>query len=428
MDPRFALPAVMTFMLLATLGACRSSEGPEGGKVSIRFSGYAGNPAETELVSKLVADFNRAQSAIHVRYEPVPGPYYPKILTMLASGTAPDVLYLDILYFKPFLAKRKILRPLDDLLATSAMRQADFIPALWSAFRDGERTYGIPKDFNTLALYYNRHSFTQAGLTFPDASWDLQRFRQAAMALTRSGGSAPGGRRSPQVGFALSPDTADRFLPIALMFGARLFGPDGTCTIASPEGVEALEFYTGLKLQDHAAVFPSEVGSSWSGDAFGRQEAAMAFEGSWLTPYLQSAFPALPYGIAQLPRGPAGRSNFLFTVAYVIPQGSRHVEAAWKLIEFLTSEEAQSQVTFALPSRQAVSRRYVAAHPEYRPILEAAAYALPYDFGPEGPRINDRLGVAMQEALLGVKTPKRALEDAARDIDLLTRAARQREP
>lgn len=407
-------PWTALLVLLAVLSGCRPSDSSSGGKVSIRFSGYAGNPAETELMQKLVRDFNRAQGKIHARYEPVPGTYYPKVLTMLASGTAPDVLYLDILYFKPFLAKRKILRPLNDLLAKSTTRPADFIPSLVSAFSDGETIYGIPKDFNTLGLYYNRESFDRAGLAYPDLTWDLDRFRRAAIALTH-----PTERRA-QYGFALAPDTSDRFLPIARMFGAKLFGPDGKCAIASPEGIRALEFYAGLKLVDHAAIFPSEVGSSWSGDAFGRQDAAMAFEGSWLTPYLQTSFPKLPYGVAQLPRGPAGRSNFLFTVAYVIPQSSKHVEAAWKLIEFLTSAEAQAQITFALPSRRAISLQYVAAHAEYRPILEAAAYAQPYDFGPQGPRINDRLGVALQEVLLGVKPAARALEDAARDIDLLT--------
>lgn len=413
MPPFERIRCWMVLVLLVVLSGCRASDRSADGRVAIRFSGYAGNPAETTLMEKLVADFNRSQGEIHARYEPIPGTYYPKVLTMLASGTAPDVLYLDILYFKPFLAKRKILRPLNDFLARSATRSEDFLPSLLAAFREGQTLYGLPKDFNTLGLYYNRESFDRAGLDAPDASWDLSRFRQAAITLTRQ----DAGRK--QYGFALAPDTPDRFLPIAEMFGASLFGPDGKCAIASPEGIRALDFYAGLKRVDHAAIFPSEVGSSFSGDAFGRQDTAMAFEGSWLTPYLKTSFPGLPYGVSELPRGPAGRSNFLFTVAYVIPQSSKHAEAAWKLIEFLTSEAAQAQVTFALPSRTAVSRKYVEDHPEYRPILEAAAYAKPYDFGPQGPRIVDRLGVALQEVLLGVKTSERALQDAARDIDLL---------
>jgi multiple sugar transport system substrate-binding protein len=393
---------------------CREASRPDG-RIRLRLSGYAGNPAETDLMRELVADFNASQHEVVARYEPVPGQYYPKLLTMLASKTAPDVFYLDILYFQPFLAKRSILRPLDDLIASSSIRVSDFIPSLVSAFSDQGKVYGIPKDFNTLGLYYNRESFERAGLAPPDEGWDLARFREAAKRLTRPQGPAP------RYGFAMPPDNADRFLPIAAMFGASLYAPDGSCAIASPQGVQALTFYAGLRRTDQVAIFPSEVGSSWTGDAFGRAQAAMVFEGSWLTPYLAESFPKLGYGVTQLPRGPVGRSNFLFTVAYVIPQSAQHPEAAWKLISYLTSEAAQERITFALPSRTAVSTRFVAKHPAYRPILAAAAYAKPYAFGPRGNRVYDRLGLAMQEVLLGIKSPQQALVDAAAAIDRINR-------
>jgi multiple sugar transport system substrate-binding protein len=147
----------------------------------------------------------------------------------------------------------------------------------------------------------------------------------------------------------------------------------------------------------------------------------MVFEGGWLIPYLRDSFPDVKYGVSELPQGPAGRSNFLFTVAYVIPLSSKHPEAAWKLIEFLTSEPVQARITFALPSRRAVSERYVEQYPEYRPILAGAAYAVPFEFGPKGDRVKDRLGVMVQEVFLGAKSPASALEDAAREIDQINR-------
>lgn len=399
---------------LVLLVACRPAA-REDGRVAIRFSGYAGNPAETELMQRLVAAFNRSQQEVVARYEPVPGSYYPKLLTMLASKTAPDVFYLDLLYFAPFVAKGEILRPLDDFLASGSVRTADFIPELVESFSANGKVYGIPKDFNTLGLYYDRERFDQAGLPYPDATWDLARMRKAAERLTEG---EPPARR---YGFAMPPDNADRYLPIASMYGARLYAPDGSCAIASPEAVEAMAYYAGLRLTDRVAVFPSEIGSSWTGDALGRGRAAMVFEGSWLTPYMAATYPSFSYGVAELPRGPAGRSNFLFTVAYVIPSSSKHAEAAWKLIAYLTSEAAQAQVTFALPSRRAMAERFAARRPAYRPILEAAAYAEPYAFGPQGNRVSERLGRAVQEVLLGGKPPSRALSEAAEAIDRINR-------
>src|SRR5262249_13345631 len=161
----------------------------------------------------------------------------------------------------------------------------------------------------------------------------------------------------------LTHDNADRYLPIAASYGAKLFDDRGKCALADPEGLAAMQYYAGLKLVDHSAIYPSEVGSSWTGDTFGRRAAAMGLEGSWLIPYLKDSSPDVPYGFTELPIGPQGRSNFLFTVAYAIPQSSKHVDAAWRFIEFLTSDTSQSRVTFALPSRKSISARYAESHP-----------------------------------------------------------------
>src|SRR5687768_5473737 len=100
---RKALAALGAAGLGAAMG-CRSRDQAVDGRTVVRLSGYAGNPAETDLMKKLCDDFNASQADVHVVYEPVPGQYYPKLLTMLVADTAPDVFYLDIYRFRPFLS------------------------------------------------------------------------------------------------------------------------------------------------------------------------------------------------------------------------------------------------------------------------------------------------------------------------------------
>lgn len=397
---------------LAGLGVsgCARRTGAADGKVHLRLSGYAGNPAETDLMQKLVGDFNRENPDLSVSYEPVPGQYYPKLLTMLVSRTAPDVFYLDVLWFRPFLAK-KILLPLNGFIANSSTRTEDFLPELVRSFSQEDQVFGIPKDFNALGLFYNTRMFDEANEPVPDETWDLERLRETARRLTR--------KSEARYGFALTHDNVDRILPLVRMFGGSLYGPGGETALASREAVAAMRYYVGLHSEDRSAIYPSEIGTNWTGDAFGREHVAMAFEGSWLVPYLKETFPQVQYGVTELPRGPKARANFLFTVAYAIPRSSAHPEAAWRLIEFLTSDRAQAQVTFALPSRTEACARYVEANPTYRPFLAGAKYADPYEFGPKGARVSARVGVAVQEVFLGVKGPEQALEEASRDVDRL---------
>jgi ABC-type glycerol-3-phosphate transport system substrate-binding protein len=216
---RRSLSWVVTLACAVLIGGCVAGETETGGKVRIRFSGYTGNPAETDLLARLVAEFNGSQPDIEVVYEPVPGQYYPKMLTMLVANTAPDVFYLDIAYFKPFLGK-KIVRPLDDYIAASAMRRHEFIHSLYDAFTHEGRVYGIPKDFNTLALFYNKELFDEANVPHPDSTWDLARLREVSWQLAHADGWRA------RSGFVLTHDDIDRYLPVARMFGATLFDRD----------------------------------------------------------------------------------------------------------------------------------------------------------------------------------------------------------
>lgn len=403
--------AALVFVVLGLGLGCRSTHDSTGGKVRLRFSGYTGNPVETRVMGELVREFNASQSDIEVVYEPIPGQYYPKLLAMLVSETAPDVFYLDVLWFKPFLEKKKILLSLEPFLAKSTMKKADFMEPLVAAFSDRGTSYGIPKDFNTLALFYNKDMFDAAGIPYPDETWDLDRLRDVARKLTKPGGAH---------GLVINHDSIDRFMPIANAYGAELFSAEGHCALASPEATNALSFYTDLKLTDGSAIFPSDVGASFAEDAFGRRMAAMALGGSWMIGYLAESNPDVRYGVTELPRGPKSRSNFLFTVSYSIPQSSRHSAEAFRFIEFLTSEAAQARITWALPSRNGAAERFVEQHPEYAPVRKGAAYARPYEFGPKGNRVSARLGVALQQVFLGANSSGKALHDACDEIDRVT--------
>ena len=44
--------------------------------------------------------------------------------------------------------------------------------------------YGIPRDFDTIALYYNKDLFDKAGVEYPTADWTWDDLRAAAEKLT----------------------------------------------------------------------------------------------------------------------------------------------------------------------------------------------------------------------------------------------------
>ena len=139
-------------------------------KTIVRLSGWASSPSETALLQSLLYQFSVENPDILVKYEPITGDYKQALLTSIASGTEPDIYYVDIFWWLE-LATNDVLLPLDDLMASTSTQRDDFIPVLMDAFTYEGTTYGIAKDFNTLGMFYNKGLFDKAGLEYPTDDW-----------------------------------------------------------------------------------------------------------------------------------------------------------------------------------------------------------------------------------------------------------------
>ncbi|MER3467500.1 MAG: ABC transporter substrate-binding protein, partial [Thermoflexus sp.] len=153
-------------------------------KATVRLSGWAANPQETALLESLLYRCSLKNPDVVVKYEPITGDYWAKIKTLVASGEEPDIYYMDIFQF-PFFVAKGVLVPLDDYMARSGVKREDFIKTLIDAFTgpDG-KVYGIPKDFNTLALFYNKDLFAKAGIPEPNENWTWDDLQEAARRLS----------------------------------------------------------------------------------------------------------------------------------------------------------------------------------------------------------------------------------------------------
>jgi len=101
------------------------------------------------------------------------------------------------------------------------------------------------------------------------------------------------------------------------------------------------------------------------------------------------------------PAGPGGEGNLIFTVAWGMSANTKNSEAAWKVIDFLTSEAAQQQVLesgFALPSRVSLQdSEYLKNNPASAAIFRGALEgAKPFFWGSVGSDVNDQMSKALE--------------------------------
>jgi multiple sugar transport system substrate-binding protein len=358
------------------------------GQTTVRLTGWTSSPAEDTLLNQVLESFMEATPSIKIDHQLVTSDYGPKLQTDIAAGSVADVFYVDSLQ-APDLTSRGVLLPLDDLMAGSGASLEDFYPGLLQPFQFQGTTYGLPKDWSSLAMVYNMDALSAAGVTAPPTTWD--ELKTVAQTLKDAAGE-------PRL---MMPPSWDRYLAFHYAGGGTVLSADGSAVeINTPEGQAALDFYYGL-YQDELSTTPADAGADWPGDGLAKGLADIVFEGNWIFPFLQDSAPDLNFGIAVMPTGPGGQATLGFTVSYSIFGQTQVADAAWEVVNFLTGPDGMAQWTslgLAMPSRPGLADAWLQQFPERKPFLDEGPYAQGWAFGPGGQQFNGD-AVAELEAL-----------------------------
>jgi multiple sugar transport system substrate-binding protein len=235
------------------------------------------------------------------------------------------------------------LSPLDDYVTKSGFDTTQFFDGYASIFKgtDG-KTYGFPKDGNTLALAYNTDIVTAAPKT-------LDELVTLAKSLKGQDGlGAP---------LCLNPGL-DRGLALLYAQGGSLLSADGTASaIETDASKQAVQWYLDL-FKDGLGMTASDLGAGWCGEALGKKSAALVVEGGWVDPYMTSTFPDVKYAWTQVPTGTSGSPvTISFTAAYAIGADAKNKDGAWVALQYLTGKDGMTSWTstgVALPARKDV--------------------------------------------------------------------------
>jgi multiple sugar transport system substrate-binding protein len=391
-----AAPAALA---VATLWRGARSVGAQD-QPTVRLTGWTSSDAENKLFSQIVQD---AQTATNVKidYQPIPSQYATKLQTDIAAGSVADVFYLDSLAAPDFMANKTLLA-LDSYMSEAGVKAEDFYPGLIKAFQYDGTTYGLPKDWSSLAMVYDKKAFADAGIANPPTNWD--ELTAAGKTLLDKTGSAR---------INIPPDPA-RYFAFHYAAGASIISDDGTkIVIDSPEAETALTFYYGM-YKDGIATTPADAGAQWPGDAFAKDLADIVFEGNWVFPFLQENAPDIEFGITEMPTGPVGKATLAFTVSFSIYGNTKVPDAAWSVTNYLTGAEGMAKWTslgLAMPSRPALAQDWLAKFPEREPFLKSGDYAKGWQLGVGGQAFYNDASAVLQSLFAGQIDVKTALQN-----------------
>lgn len=395
---------ILLLLVIISLTGCSSSGAED--ITTITLSGWQSNLNERQLLEQVLKNFESAHANVKVKFEVINDQYMDVIKTRLIGDAAPDVFYLDAID-APLLMKYEVLEPLDSYI-TVDFDLADFESSLLNAFRYNGKIYGLPKDFSTLALFYNKTAFTEVGLTKAPTTWnELREYsKKLTIDINRDG-------RIEQYGFGLAPELARQAFMIKA-FGGRLIDHEGNAAFATPESLKGLQLVVN-QYREHFSAQPSDVGASSGSEMFG-QGTAMVIEGSWAIPYLKDTFPQIEFATAEVPTVNNKKGTMAYTVAYVMNKKAHHKELAWQLISYLTGKDgmkAWANEGLVLPTRKSVLAELgYDQNPLYSPFIVGATYATIWQSGENLPTIFTNFNNQFISALLGEESLLVALKTA----------------
>ncbi len=406
-----------TILAVSLLAAGLSTQALANTEVTI--AGWGGNDVVVlnKLVNDVLAD-DFAKAGLEVKYLAVEGDFSQFITNSLSAGTAPDAFYVDVVFANTLVNSGKVSQNNSSLEKVAA----NMIPSLNSAFTFKGKQYGVAKDFNTIALQYNKDIFDDAEVAYPTNQDSWEDLRKKLLDVKNA-------LADEVSGICVMPDYA-RFAPFALATGWTPFNAEGK-TVLDENFERAFNFYTGLVTEDKVGILATDLGQGWGGGCFGTEETAIALEGNWISGYLRDKAPNLPYGTTLMPKDPVSgeRGNLLFTVAWGVNADGRNIEATQKAVEFLTSQKAQEWVLdsgLALPSREALGKseffeQQKAENELAKQVFEGAleGNVEPFAFGNYGTAWMTPINEALNSVLLGQMTQKEAIKMAQAKYDAL---------
>lgn len=334
-----------------------------------------------DLVDTLIGMFEAENPDIKVVHQTFPYEQYnTKVASSVPSGTGPNVINLFYGWLPTYIDSG-YLQPLPQQTFSNERIESEFFPLVSAAKFEGSY-YALPTAVRSLALFWNKDLFKEAGLDPEQPPKTVAEMVEFAKKLTKTDRTG----NYLQVGMTLELRAQMhqwlREVLLRQMGGAPYSDDNRKVTYANKAGYDAFRFFTNLHLVEKVGM-PNFMTDDVT--AFKSGTMGMTVDGSFRLGTLD-AVPTLKYGVAELPEMNGVKSNFASFWANGITSYTtgKQLEASVKFLEFLTSDTAMAmwlKQVGELPAKKDLAMKDEYRNdPKYGPFIRGLEYAVATKF------------------------------------------------
>lgn len=424
---KIGLVGTAASLFLPTLTGCTApaAQAPAG-PIKLRYWNPSSSQPSMDAVLKPKADQWASTNKMVLEFVKVPyADYETKYLSAFATReNAPDIVIGVVAYWAGVVA---IAEPMPDALAKRM--DAEVVAALQPGYKMNGKWYGGP-DSGVVGLgptlIYNPDDFKEVGLDPARPPQTMDEMLEYARKLTKrdASGNVTRSGFAHRYDGALGLGVGGKFIPFLHAFGGKIYDPatgkaEGVTN--SPEAVAALEYcvrYTVTEKLSSLTFGVPEV-------QFGQRQASMMFREGHMVGWLPKNYPGVNFEFAPVPKAKTDGMGITGVDSWgtLVYKFGPNREAAWNFLDkvVLTAAndlESSKNVGFVPGFKANWDGEYMKG----RKDLKVQQYALEHSAGimymhTKNNKLADRQAQAVQEALLGKKKPKEALDAAAADME-----------
>lgn len=380
--------------------------------VTITYACWDSNQAK--LLRTVADEFEAANPNIKIDIQVSGWNDYWIMLEAAATGKSlPDTFWMHSNNIYYYGANDQLL-DLTDYINNSELVNLDNYPSgLNSIYNINGKQCAVPKDYDTIGLWYNKTLFDEAGLSYPDDTWTWDDLHKAAQALTKTDGS--------QYGFCAGLHNQEGYYNFVYQNGGTIVTDDKKSGYADPKTVEGIEYYFNFVKE---GLSPEIYDDAVRAEAIENGICAMGLFGSWnLSGFASNDFMKANFDVAVLPKSNDGGQASIFNgLGNAIAANCEHPDEAWKWVEYLSSEQGQkrqAELGIAISAFNGTADAWTSAYP----MFNVKAYIDMVDYAQIRPYTNqtsvweDRAYELLKNAYGGNEDVKTACEAVSKMMD-----------
>jgi len=387
-----------------------STQSPETGEeVTLTYALWDSNQAVG--LRKMADEFEAANPGIKIEIEVSTwSDYWTALEAAATGGDLPDVFWMHSNEIYRY-ASNGMLMDLTDMIANSDLVSMDNFPqGLVSIYNFEGKQYAVPKDYDTIGLWYNKTMFDEANLDYPDETWTWDDLYAAAKALTKADGS--------RYGFLAPLHNQEGYYNFVYQNGGTIITADKKSGYDDPKTIEAMEFYLSF-VKD--GLSPQEYGDAERATWLQNGLCAMGLFGSWnLSGFAANEYMAKNFDVTVLPSSnDGGRASIFNGLGNAIAYNCEHPEEAWKWVEYLGSKEGQlrqAELGIAISAYNGTAEDWVKSNTTFniQCFIDMVDYAQIRPYSNTTAVWEDKAYEELKGAFTGDKTVEQACKDAAK--------------